>query len=77
MKEYLGDSVYVEIERGMLKLTTDNGLGPSNTIYLDAVVYNALHRYVSQRCAVQLQGNDYEIVERELNVGPVDQQQQE
>lgn len=76
MKEYLGDSVYVEIDRGMLKLTTDNGLGPSNTIYLDAVVYNKLHGYVSQRCAVQLQGSTHEIVERDLTVAPVVSQQE-
>ena len=31
-KIYLGDSVYVEIEGGMFKLTTENGMGASNTI---------------------------------------------
>jgi hypothetical protein len=46
-KRYLGDSVYVEVERGMLKLTTDNGLGPSNTIYLEPEVYDALVAYVA------------------------------
>lgn len=45
-KSYLGDSVYVEIERGMLKLTTDNGVGASNTIYLEAEVYAQLVIYV-------------------------------
>lgn len=45
MKRYLGDSVYVEEERGMLKLTTDNGMGPSNTIYLEPDVYSALVEY--------------------------------
>ena len=34
-KTYIGDSVYAEIETSMIKLTTDNGMGPSNTIYLD------------------------------------------
>ena len=44
-KVYLGDSVYVEVEHGMLKLTTENGAGPSNTIYLEAEVFEALVAY--------------------------------
>lgn len=46
-KRYLGDSVYVEIEiaNGMLKLTTDNSNGPSNTIYLEPEVMRALVQY--------------------------------
>lgn len=47
-KDYLGDSVYVEIEDGMIKLTTENGLGPSNTIYLEPNVFDALSRYVTR-----------------------------
>lgn len=47
-KEYLGDSVYVEFDSGMLKLTTDNGMGPSNTIYLEDFVYRALVDYVKR-----------------------------
>lgn len=53
MKQYLGDSVYAELERGMLKLTTDNGMGPSNTIYMEPEVYTALTRYV-ERTALEL-----------------------
>lgn len=45
---YLGDSVYVEFEGGMLKLTTQNGDGASNTIYLEDFVYEALLRYVHE-----------------------------
>lgn len=45
-KVYLGDGVYVEIERGMLKLTTEDGLQTTNTIYLEPAVFNALQRYV-------------------------------
>lgn len=51
MKQYLGDSVYVEIERGMIKLTTDNGLGPNNTIYLELEVYEALVSWVKRIAA--------------------------
>ena len=48
-KEYLGDSVYVECEHGMLKLTTNNGFGPSNTIYMEPTALNALMDYYN-RC---------------------------
>lgn len=47
-KEYLGDSVYVEFDGFMLKLTTENGFGPSNTIYLEPPVYSALMEYVER-----------------------------
>jgi hypothetical protein len=46
MKTYLGDSVYVDVEDGMLKLTTENGLGPSNTVFLEPKVYDNLRLYV-------------------------------
>jgi hypothetical protein len=46
MKEYLGDSVYVDFLDGyMICLTTENGMGPSNTIYLEPEVMQALIRY--------------------------------
>lgn len=44
-KEYLGDSVYARVSRGMIELTTDNGMGPSNIIYLDVEVLEALIRF--------------------------------
>ena len=44
-KEYLGDSVYVEPEGDMLKLTTDNGEGPTNTIDLEWEQWQALCDY--------------------------------
>ena len=48
-KEYLGDGVYADIENGMLKLTTEDGIRATNTIYLESVVYAALVRYVDKR----------------------------
>lgn len=42
MKEYLGDSVYVSYDGYGLTLTTENGYGPSNTIFLEPEVYGAL-----------------------------------
>ncbi len=47
-KAYLGDSVYVAVENGMFKLTTENGMGPSNTIYLEVQVFEALLKYVRE-----------------------------
>lgn len=47
-KTYLGDSVYAEVVDGMIKLTTENGFGPSNTIYLELVVYDALVNWVNR-----------------------------
>jgi hypothetical protein len=44
--EYLGDSVYVAVRAGMLVLTTNNGYGPTNTIFLEKEVYSNLLRYV-------------------------------
>lgn len=49
-KEYLGDSVYVDVERGMLKLTTENGLStdPSNEIFLEPEVFERLVLYAQR-----------------------------
>ncbi len=45
---YLGDSVYAEFDddTGMIVLTTNNGTGPSNTIYLEPEVVEAFERFV-------------------------------
>jgi hypothetical protein len=46
-KQCLGDSVYVEVESNMLKLTTERGDDiASNTIYLELEVFRALEVYV-------------------------------
>lgn len=45
-KTYLGDSVYAELESGMIKLYTDNGFGPQDVIYLEPEVYQALLKFV-------------------------------
>ena len=45
-KQYLGDGVYADMERGMIKLTTENGIEATNTIYLDDTVYAELLNYV-------------------------------
>ena len=52
-KQYIGDSVYVEIENDMIKLTTENGLGATNTIYLEWQVFNELTIYCA-RCLEEI-----------------------
>jgi hypothetical protein len=49
-KHYLGDSVYVEIERGMIKLTTNNGYDddPRNVIYMEIEVWNNFNAYMDK-----------------------------
>jgi hypothetical protein len=47
-KEYLGDGVYAELDRGMVKLTTENGIEVTNTIYLEPEVIDTLLRYLEK-----------------------------
>ena len=47
-KQYIGDGVYVEVENGMLKLTTDDGVYSNNTIYLDSDVLGNLQKYIEE-----------------------------
>jgi hypothetical protein len=51
-KAYLGDSVYVEPDSDspdyQLKLTTNNGLGDTNEIYLDHSVCDLLIEYIRE-----------------------------
>ena len=47
--EYLGDSVYARLdENDMLVLTTENGPEPSNTVYLEYGVWDALLKYAKR-----------------------------
>lgn len=50
LKEYLGDSVYADFDGYGIVLTTENGLptDPSNTIYLEPAVLDALAQYRQQ-----------------------------
>ena len=65
-KRYLGDSVYVEINKyGQIVLTTENGYGPSNTIYLEPEVFENLESYLAayrqrknQPAAQKIDGKD-------------------
>lgn len=53
-REYLGDSVYVTDNGYHICLTTDNGTGPTNIIYLEPAVWNALVAYMDRRRQLQL-----------------------
>jgi hypothetical protein len=48
LKTYLGDSVYADVDKGMIKLTTENGLRATNTIFLEPEVYEALIRFADR-----------------------------
>jgi hypothetical protein len=54
-KVYLGDSVYAELECGMIKLTTWNGYDddPRNVIYLESEVLEAFELYLKTLRAKQ------------------------
>jgi hypothetical protein len=47
-KRYIGDGVYAEIDEdcGDLILTTENGIAKTNSIVLEADVWNGLLQYV-------------------------------
>lgn len=47
-KTYLGDSVYAEYDGYFLTLTTENGLGATNTIIFEPEVMSALDGYLSE-----------------------------
>ena len=47
-KVYLGDSVYGELIGNSIRLTTENGFGASNEIWLDIDVLTALFHYMGR-----------------------------
>ena len=47
-KEYLGDGLYCEVEHAQFKLTTENGISITNTIFLEPQVYKAFVAYAER-----------------------------
>ena len=47
-KRYLGDSVYAAFDGYQIRLTTENGFGPSNEIFIEPEVLKALNRYYTE-----------------------------
>ena len=62
MKTYIGDSVYADLnEAGQIVLTTENGFGPSNTIYLEHEVWDNLAMWVkAMKHRAEVQGQETE-----------------
>jgi hypothetical protein len=54
-KAYMGDGVYAEIERNMLKLTAEDGYNATETIFLERSVWKMLTHYM-ERYGAQLIG---------------------
>ena len=52
MKEYLGDSVYADFQNNGVVLTTENGMGASNTIYMEPQVLVALNGFYRRATAL-------------------------
>ncbi len=48
LKEYLGDGCYVEFDGHGLRLTTENGIETTNTVYLDQFVWAELLAFVKR-----------------------------
>lgn len=56
-KDYLGDSVYAEISPDReLILTTENGMGASNTIILETQVISAMIQYLYRTGVLEIKG---------------------
>ena len=52
-KRYLGDGVYAELENGMVKLTTEDGINTTYTIFLGPEVVGELRRYLNENVLPQ------------------------
>jgi hypothetical protein len=47
-KSYLGDSVYADFDGFAIILTTENGYGPNNWIYMEPMIVDAFIGYVKR-----------------------------
>jgi len=48
VKEYLGDAVYADCDGIYLELTTENGLGATNRIFMEPEVIDAFIAFVTR-----------------------------
>lgn len=53
MKVYLGDSVYVDYDGFHFIMTTENGQGPSNIIYIERGVAIGLLKYIDNEFRIE------------------------
>lgn len=56
-KRYLGDGVYAAVENGMVKLTTENGIATTNTIWLEIEVMIQLQKFFEDAMAPHKEKN--------------------
>lgn len=54
-KTYLGDGVYVAIDRGMVRLTAEDGIAVQHTIYLEGEVLANLLDWLQHRGVITWQ----------------------
>lgn len=53
VKIYLGDAVYAEDQGDRIKLTTEDGIKASNTIFLEDSVMMSLHSFFKKARGVE------------------------
>ncbi len=56
-KVYLGDSVYAEQTDYGITLTTENGLGPTNTIHMEPEVLHSFADYLESLKPITPEGD--------------------
>lgn len=61
-KIYLGDSVYASWDGSMVKLTTENGFGPSNVIFLEPEILQRLITVACQWMVLSTQDKDQTVM---------------
>lgn len=52
---YLGDSVYAMFDGGYIMLSTNNGMGPENIIYLEDQVVQSLIKFIEKSYNITLE----------------------
>ena len=72
-KQYMGDSVYAAFDGVGLKLTTENGFGASNTIYIEPEVLGAINRYW-EYCVTQTQTKEEYEKNKNINLSNTESQ---
>jgi hypothetical protein len=66
-KTYLGDGVYVDFDHGAIKLTAENGVEATATIYLEFEVFYALLKHLNKEAmAAKVADSDAVAVLKEI-----------
>jgi hypothetical protein len=62
-KAYLGDGAYAEYDNCGIRLTAENGLVATDTVYLEPEVLIALMRYIHHKTSPQLAAAVWKAIE--------------